>query len=467
MLVETDNVDPAADRVLVQAGAVVVQEGQDMWPLGTGKTLVSIDGFDLNDSGSYSMSVGLDGSVSNGLYSALASHPFNPFELQAQVLFPQVTGPHYLAAPQLNNADQVLLSSLSGSPGQSSLVLVDSGVTTTIAQEGLPAPGTPGETLIAVGFNPALGDNGSVLFSAIVSGPADQNEVVVLDGTVIAREGSPAPVPGANWSSLSGVEVHDLNAQGDALFTGDIGSSTSVLLARNGEKFICTGETVPGMSSSILYFSDHDFTWNMPAFIADRAAPDADPDVFWFGATFTGVESLFVDEKPLLRIDQTTVAGSVIQFPSAWWSASSDGRYVIAQVFAENVETVAVLLDRGPWVSTGKGTAGTAEPKLHGFGQLEPGAATTIEVRRTAPGSAGALVIGLTAVNKSILGGTLVPKATLILPFQTDQDGIFTTTFAWPAGFPPGSNIFMQAWLDDPGGPSGFSSTNGIHGTTQ
>ena len=48
----------------------------------------------------------------------------------------------------------------------------------------------------------------------------------------------------------------------------------------------------------------------------------------------------------------------------------------------------------------------------------------------------------------------------------TAPDGSLVLGATTPAGLPSGVPLHLQFWVQDPGGPKGFSSTNGIVGTT-
>jgi hypothetical protein len=71
-------------------------------------------------------------------------------------------------------------------------------------------------------------------------------------------------------------------------------------------------------------------------------------------------------------------------------------------------------------------------------------------------------VAGLSQVALPIVGGTLVPYPTFILPAATDALGAASLTVQIGAPLPPGQGIAVQAWLLDPGGPFGWAASNAI-----
>ena len=76
-------------------------------------------------------------------------------------------------------------------------------------------------------------------------------------------------------------------------------------------------------------------------------------------------------------------------------------------------------------------------------------------------------VLGLAQLSAPFKGGVLVPSPDLIVgPVPLDGVGSLSTTFAWPAGLPTGTELFWQTWISDVAGPIGFAATNGLRSTT-
>ena len=83
------------------------------------------------------------------------------------------------------------------------------------------------------------------------------------------------------------------------------------------------------------------------------------------------------------------------------------------------------------------------------------------------PFTSAGLVIGFSPLQVPFKGGTLVPDLDLlILGLPTGPAGVLEVPFAWPTGLPGGLTTYVQYWIADPGGPQGFSATNGLAGTT-
>ena len=110
------------------------------------------------------------------------------------------------------------------------------------------------------------------------------------------------------------------------------------------------------------------------------------------------------------------------------------------------------------------------EPSLAGSGELETGSRVSLALTGALEDATAWFVVGLVELNVPFMGGTLVPAfnppSGLIVVLQTDGEGEIAITDAWPAGVPPGLEIYVQYWIDDPGGSFGFAASNAIQGTT-
>lgn len=109
-----------------------------------------------------------------------------------------------------------------------------------------------------------------------------------------------------------------------------------------------------------------------------------------------------------------------------------------------------------------------AAPVLRATGYMFPGEPITLQVTGGPAGGAALLVLGPSAAFAPLLGGTLVPLPGAVLPpLPLDGAGVLTLPpLLWPGVLPSGTEFFAQAWLPDPGGPSGFAATNGLRATT-
>lgn len=121
------------------------------------------------------------------------------------------------------------------------------------------------------------------------------------------------------------------------------------------------------------------------------------------------------------------------------------------------------------YLDLGFGLAGSgAAPMLGASGYMFPGEPIVLQVSGGPAGGFAILVLGPSAAFAPLLGGTLVPAPGAVLPpLPLDGAGALALPpLVWPGVLPSGTQFFAQAWLPDPGGPSGFAATNGLRATT-
>ncbi|MHC5209169.1 MAG: hypothetical protein ACYTG2_00445 [Planctomycetota bacterium] len=123
-----------------------------------------------------------------------------------------------------------------------------------------------------------------------------------------------------------------------------------------------------------------------------------------------------------------------------------------------------------PWIDLGFALAGTfGEPTLTGDGPLLPASATLLTLENAEPDAVAYLVVSLVAILEPFKGGVLVPgpdpPGTLFI-LVTDPLGELHLASPWPGGIPPGTSFFFQVWIEDLGGPVGFSASNALLAST-
>ncbi len=121
-----------------------------------------------------------------------------------------------------------------------------------------------------------------------------------------------------------------------------------------------------------------------------------------------------------------------------------------------------------PWADLGFGLAGVSGvPQFVGKGTLIAGDVLALALTNAKPGSSAALLVGVSAIHAPFKGGTLVPAPDLLIAgLPIDGAGAQKLTLIGPAGLPSGATLWMQEWVIDPAGPSGFSASNAITATT-
>jgi len=126
----------------------------------------------------------------------------------------------------------------------------------------------------------------------------------------------------------------------------------------------------------------------------------------------------------------------------------------------------AVALSGSPWRDLGQGLAGTGGiPRLAGSGLPAPDAPVALALEDAAPSSPVVFVVSATTSPVPFLGGVLVPAPTLALEGVTGADGGAVIATPWPDLLPL-TEVYVQAWAQDGGGPAGFSASNALQATT-
>ena len=147
--------------------------------------------------------------------------------------------------------------------------------------------------------------------------------------------------------------------------------------------------------------------------------------------------------------------------------AWTDGLVDSGDVFGQNVNCDGTL---GPasltarWTDLGQGLAGiNGVPTLSGLSTNCPGAAFAFTLAIARANSCAALVLGLTQISQPFKGGVLVPSVDLLLPgLPTGPAGSIEVDGTWPTALPTGFEVYLQYWVTDAAGPSGYSASNGL-----
>jgi hypothetical protein len=124
-------------------------------------------------------------------------------------------------------------------------------------------------------------------------------------------------------------------------------------------------------------------------------------------------------------------------------------------------------LDLDAWADLGSGLAGSSGvPLLVGSGPLAPSSGNQLDLSGADPSTPATLVFGLSLLDAPFKGGTLVPAPLLLVPLATNPSGALSLPFLWPSNVPPGTALYFQVWISDPGAISGFSASNALEGVS-
>jgi hypothetical protein len=410
---DTDQANTNADSVLVRDGARLLREG-DALPLPTGATLESFDSLTLRSNGHSAWNFFLgntgSGSTDSGVYfdTTLVIQESNLSTA------PQLTpGTPYIGFFEVkaNDSNQMLVVASVDDPliastvDRALVVVTTDGAGALVSEDARYKEGDilPGQTEMVTDFGTgphsfAFDDAGNVMFVADLTGTTTTDGVVYVNGTLLAQEGSPSPISGRNWLTLSTSLRLDLGANGNYVFTGTLdGSSASdSVIVRNGAKFVQEGDNL----SSIGAFT-------LTGFGSGPVRIDDLGDVLWYGEwndpDTSKNSGLFLNATLLVQEGVTQVGGLVMQSLSSSQdstSLSSNGRFALFEgTLAGGVNgAFEIDLATGPAVYCTAGTTSSgcnATISSSGDPNLAHSAPCTISVANVEGAKTGLVFYGL------------------------------------------------------------------------
>jgi hypothetical protein len=128
----------------------------------------------------------------------------------------------------------------------------------------------------------------------------------------------------------------------------------------------------------------------------------------------------------------------------------------------------SIQVDIDPWIDLDHGLAGTGGlvPALDPTASLAQGSPFQLDLVDALPGSTAFVVLGLSPLSAPFKGGVLVPHPDLFVPVPVGPGGSLSLSATWPGGVPGGLSIYLQCWIQDPGGPAGLAASNAVRATT-
>ena len=226
---------------------------------------------------------------------------------------------------------------------------------TLLAVEAGSLPGIV-DPVSSIRFGPdaaAFNDAGQALITIdLEMGPdfSSDGTVWLFDGTgtasgqLLAREGSPSPVPGRNWGDLFRPSV-SLNNNGDWVIRDSLDDSdvfSDEIIVKNGAKFVQEGDFLPAIAP-----------YSLRRFGLGAAHLSEAGDVLWYArwsdpndAVNEGLflnDRLLVQEGVTVASDGTLVAS--IDDDEGTHYISPDGRYVVFLGYRPNGKQVVFMID--------------------------------------------------------------------------------------------------------------------------
>jgi len=355
---DTDNANTDMDSVLVKNGALFLQEGQAL-VAPVGASIDSFDAITLNANGNSGWNFFLAGTGGTNNDSGIffdGALVFQEGFLSNAVGFSPNTPYIGFFETKVNAANQILIMASVDDPAIASTVdralviaTVDGSGTllgeTLLYKEGDVLPGQTG-LVTDFGTGPHsfdFNELGSVLYVADLDSATTSDGVVYLDGTLLAQEGSPSPVAGRNWLTLSTSLRVALNDSGSYVYTGTLDGSTASdsVIIRDNALFRQEGQSLPAIAPFLL-----------TSFGSGPVDIDAAGNVLWFGdwddPIATQDTGLFLNDTLLVQEGVTQINGvTVLSLPTSQdaFAISPNGRYVIFEATLTGNLNGAFLID--------------------------------------------------------------------------------------------------------------------------
>lgn len=359
---------------------------------------------------------------------------------------------------------------------------------TVLAKEGDLLPGQT-ETVADFATGPHgwdVNDLGQALFIADLNGATTSDGVIYLDSTLLAQEGAPSPVAGRNWSSLSTSQRVALNNFGAYAFTGllDAPTTDDNLIVRNGAVAAREGDLAPGVSGG----------WTLTSFGTGAIDLDDAGNLYWFGdwndpdtSRDTGIyrnAQLLVQEGVSVINGQLLTSIASVQEN---FMVSPDGRWLIFEGVLAGSGQAAILIEM-TGATSAYCTAGTTTngctPSIAGVGSPSASLATpfSIQVSNVEGQKLGLVFYGVsgplaTPWSTSSTSFLCVKTPTQRTAAQSTGgvnaqcNGVLSldwnafigaTPGALGAPFASGDSLWAQGWFRDPPAPKTTNLSDGL-----
>jgi hypothetical protein len=332
--VDTDALGDS-DAAIIRDGELQFREGQAL-DLPAGASIGSFDALNFNNNGQSGWNFFLDdtGSIFND--SGIFINDALVLQEGTVSTAPQLSaGTPYIGwfEADMNDAGQILMvASVDDAEIATSVDRVLSVITTSKSgailsehvpfYEGMPLGG-PTTTIQDFGTSPhqaAIGPNGDLIFAVEFDVDAAVDTAVYLNDTLIAKEGSAAPVDGALWGSLADAVV--AITQDHYAFQGRLAGGADVIVL-DGEVIVEEGQMLDGVPFPMGFPGT-----SRPLVLTDNG------DLLWQGgwANCCSNSALFINQDIFVQEDSVVAGGFEInEFEpgSHAHDISSNGQYVI------------------------------------------------------------------------------------------------------------------------------------------
>ncbi|HVS10460.1 MAG TPA: hypothetical protein VMS76_11345 [Planctomycetota bacterium] len=497
--VDTDNANTDIDGALVKNGGLHLQEGHAL-AAPAGASIDTFDTVSLSATGHSGWNFFLDGTTGTGDDSGIFFDDILVLQEGTISSSPGFSaGTPYIGffECKINSANQILVVASVDDPAiattvdRALVIMQVDGLGTLLSETVFAKEGDQlaGQVDLVSDFgtgphNFAFNESGDIMFVADLNGLTTTDGVMYLNNTLLAQEGSPSPVAGRNWLTLSTSVRMSVNDAGDWVHTGTLDGSTAddLVIIKNGTLFRQEGEVLAAFSPFAL-----------TSFGSGPVEIDAAGNVLWFGdwndPDTTKDTGLFLNDTLLVQEGVTMIGGVVVQSLSSvtdGYKLSPSGRYVIFEATLQNGVNGAFMIDlEGPtFYCTAKVTSSGCVPAIDFSGLPSAGAGSgfLITASQIEPQKSGLFFYGKSGPAAfPFQGGTLCVNPPQTRTPVQDSGGAalcsgtysidFNTHIA--GGSDPalvaGQQVHGQYWFRDPGfpAPDNTGFTNAIEFTIE
>lgn len=192
-------------------------------------------------------------------------------------------------------------------------------------------------------------------------------------------------------------------------------------------------------------------------------AANAGPAIYPYSYGYRTPDNAFrtiMAYAPGTRVNRWSGPGVVYQGYTMGTAGSADNVLTLVNTCLTVSQFRATIAPR--WCDLGGGIAGASGvPTMTGAGTINLADPLTLTMRGYVPGAIGLLVVGTTAVNVPLFGGTLVPAPEILLSLLGSTTEIVQDCSAL-ATLAPGTEVWAQSVFLDASAPEGLTASDGV-----
>jgi len=187
-------------------------------------------------------------------------------------------------------------------------------------------------------------------------------------------------------------------------------------------------------------------------------------------ALSTVTHSVAMGER-YVRLGQFTGGGPITVPAPSDGRVAPPGYYMLFVVDASGVPSISrivrVVRSLGDYVPLGNALPGTnGVPVLTARGSFVGASTVSFDLGNGLPGVSAILVLGLSRIDRPLLGGVLVPSPDLVVQgLPISNMGTAAWPIICPLGLFTGFTVYLQYWFPDQGAVQGYAASNALRAT--